>query len=103
MDAYLASGFGLVVGVLAILGFLWWSFKKRPEWYIPARLRDTALTLTIVGLAFALLAVPVGRTYFLLWMFYGVALTLIGYGITSAVRMRRDPVESAPKKTRRKK
>lgn len=102
MDAYLASGFGLVVGVAFVAAFLWWSFKKRPEWHLPSRRRDTALTLTITGLAFALLAFPVGRTYFLLWMFYGIALTLIGFGITTAVRTRHEPVEVAPKKAKKK-
>lgn len=89
MDAILASGLGVLAGALILGAFFWWSRKKRAHWYAEKERKDTALVLVLVGLAFALLAIPVGKTYFLLWMFYSIAAGLIGYGYVQVVHARK--------------
>lgn len=85
MDAILASAFGALVGLLIVAGFFWWSMKKRPHWYVKSAIKDTAFTLTVIALALAMFAIPLGRTYFLLWMIYAVAIALVSFGCYHAV------------------
>ena len=89
MDAILASAFGALVGLLIVAGFFWWSVKKRPHWYAKSAVKDTALTLTVVALSFAVFSVPVGQTYFVRWMFYSIAISLTSYGYYQAFLARR--------------
>lgn len=90
MDAILASALGAFAGAIVVAGFFWWSMKKRPHWYAKSAVEDTAFTLVIVGLVLALFAIPIGRTYFLLWMIYAVAIALVGYGCYHAVLAHRE-------------
>lgn len=97
MDSYdplIATLSGAVVGIGLVLLVMWWMRRKRPHLFQRPAVKDTALVWVLVGLAFALVAFVVGTTYFLLWLFYGIAAASIGYGIVVTVRTWKDPKET---------
>lgn len=86
---YIGFSLGILLGVGAVLGVLALLRRRKPHLFLEKNLRDTALTVTIVGLAFALLAFPLGNTYMLLGGLYGVAGGCIGFGVVTAVQTRK--------------
>lgn len=84
-----SAGLGLLVGAAVALLALWIARKRKPHWFTKKEMGDTALTVTLIGMAFALLAFPLGATYFLLYLFYGITAIALGFGITHALKERK--------------
>lgn len=90
ITSYIASGSGFIIGVGLVFLLLWFLRRRKPHVFDEAHRRDNAIVYTIVGMVFALTALPFGVSYFLLCLFYGVSAGFLGIAVTTAIRTRKD-------------